>query len=84
MLSILTSEAREFVLRVLEENVFENSRLNAINRMEYYSVECTVLLDGLAAGAIEPVDLGKAAKNFQPYEIKDLILKCVRCSKYVK
>ena len=41
--------------------------------MEYYSLECSVLLDNLIAETRDPVDLEKAARNFQPYEIKSLL-----------
>ena len=73
MLAILSSEARNFVLRVLEENVFRCPRLNTLCRLEYYSVGVTVLLDSLLSTPRDSVDLQTAARSFLPYEVLELI-----------
>ena len=36
MLAHLSLEPKTLVMRILRENIFDNSRLNAINRVEYY------------------------------------------------
>ena len=73
MLALLTSEAREFVHKVLEENVFGHARLNAICRMEYFQVEITILLDFFLTNPRDSDGLEKAARNFQLHEVKDLV-----------
>ena len=72
MLAIIGSEAREFVLRVLEEKIFEGTRLNALCRLKYFSVEITVLLDCLLSTPRKYDFLQVAIVNFQRSEILDL------------
>ena len=73
MLASLTSEAREFVLRILDENIFGTTRLNSLCRLEYFSVEATVLLNALLVSPQDSNSLELAVRNFQNYEIMDLI-----------
>ena len=73
MLAILSSEARNFVLQVLEENVFRCPRLNTLCRLEYYSFEVTVLLDSLLASPRDSPSLQTAAESFQRYQVLELI-----------
>ena len=73
MLAILSSEARNFVLRILEGDVFRCPRLNTLCRLEYFSVEVTVLLDSMLTSPRDSVDLQTAAEAFLRYEIVELI-----------
>ena len=73
MLAILASEAREFVLKVVEENIFECSRLNTLCRLEYFSVEASVLLDCLMRPQRQYDFLVVAVPNFRRWDIVELI-----------
>ena len=74
MLALLTTEARGFVLRVLEDNVFGSARLNAVCRMEFFQVEVTILLDSFLTVPRDSDSLEMAARNFQPHEVKELMV----------
>ena len=80
MLALLTSEAREFVLKVLEDNVFGGTRLNAICRMEYFSVESSILLDYLLSIPRDSDCLEMAARTFQLHDVKELMIFAARKS----
>ena len=73
MLAILASEEREFVLQILEGNIFEGSRLNALCRLKYFSVEVSVLLDCLLRTQRQHDFLQVAILNFPRFKVLELI-----------
>ena len=73
MLANLCSEAREFVLRVLDENIFGTTRLNSLCRLEYFSVEVSVILESLVSTVRDSDSLSIVVRSFQEFELLNLI-----------
>ena len=72
MLAILASEEREFVLQIMEGNIFEGSRLNTLCRLKYFS-EVSVLLDCLLRKQCQHDFLQVAIANFPRFEVLELV-----------
>ena len=84
MLASLSSEAREFSLRILDENIFGTDRLNSLCRLEYFSVEVSVLLESLVTTSRDSDSLTTAVRNFQQIELLELIeLLCYKSSEEI-
>ena len=72
MLAILASEEREFVLQIMEGNIFEGSRLNTLCRLKYFS-EVSVLLDCLLRKQRQHDFLQVAIPNLPRFEVLELV-----------
>ena len=73
MLNFVPVEARNFLLRIVEEKIFGEDRLNVAARLQLYCVSPLIILNDLFAKFHSADTLVRAVKNFSPNAISEVL-----------